>query len=114
MFHTRFNENCRGAVIRSRRLKRLQQLLIFKRGIWPAFLGCFILGVLAGPNPAVAQILELKKEHLLEDDAGTAWVLEADELTYDHQLNQYIARGNVQIFTADKMLSADLPGATWF
>ncbi len=90
-----------------RRFKRLQQLLISKRGICAAFLGCFILGALAGPHPAAAQLLELKKEHLLEDGAGTAWVLEADALTYDQPLNQYIARGNVQIFKADKKLSAD-------
>lgn len=93
--------------MRLRRLKRLQQLIILRGDIWTAFWGCFISVVLACPQPAAAQTLDLKKEHLLEDDGGTAWVLEADELTYDRQLDQYIARGNVQIFKDDKRLSAD-------
>ncbi len=93
--------------MRLRRLKRLQKLLILKRGIWPALLGCFIWGVMAGPHSAAAQILELKKEQLLDDGAGAAWVLEADEVTYDQQLDQYTARGNVQIFKDDKKLTAD-------
>jgi LPS-assembly protein len=66
-----------------------------------------IWGALADSNPAVAQSLELQKEGILKDDARLPWVLEADELTYDHQLNQYIARGNVQISKADKKLTAD-------
>jgi len=107
MVHPKLNENCRRAVLRLRRFKHLHQLLISKRSILTAFLGCFILGALASPHPAVAQILELKKELLLEDDTGLPWVLEADELTYDQQLDQYIARGNVQIFKADKKLTAD-------
>jgi LPS-assembly protein len=107
MVETRLNEHCRRAVLRLRRLKRLQQLLISKRGVWSAFFACFILGALSGTLPAFAQILDLNKEHLWEDEAGTGWVLEADELTYDDQSNQYIARGNVQIFSADKTLSAD-------
>jgi LPS-assembly protein len=107
MVHPKLNENCRRAGLRLRRFKRLLQLLISKRGIQTAFLGCFILGALANSHPAAAQILELKKEGFLEDDAPLPWVLETDELTYDQQLNQYIARGNAQISKADKKLTAD-------
>ena len=107
MVHPRLNENCRRAGLRLRRFKRLLQVLISKRGIRTAFLGCFILGAIANSHPAVAQILELKKDRILEDDAQLPWVLEADELTYDQQLDQYMARGNVQISKADKNLTAD-------
>ncbi len=93
--------------MRLRRFKCLLQPLISKRGIRTAFLCCFILGVLVNSPPAVAQILELKKERILGDDAQLPWVLEADEFTYDQQLNQYIAHGNVQISKADKKLTAD-------
>ncbi len=90
-----------------RRFKRLFQLLISKRSRRTVFLGCLILGALADSHPAGAQSLELQKEGILKDDARLPWVLEADELTYDHQLDQYIARGNVQISKADKKLTAD-------
>jgi len=65
------------------------------------------LAVLADPLRAAAQILDLNKKHLMEDDTGLPWVLEADELTYDPQMDEYIARGNVQLFKADKKLTAD-------
>ncbi len=107
MVHPKLNENCRRAGLRLRRFKCLLQPLISKRGIRTAFLCCFILGVLVNSPPAVAQILELKKERILGDDAQLPWVLEADEFTYDQQLNQYIAHGNVQISKADKKLTAD-------
>jgi LPS-assembly protein len=93
--------------LRQRRFKRLLQILISKRGIRTAFLGCFILGALANSHPAGAQALELKKESFLKDNTRLPWVLEADELAYDQQLDQYVARGNVQIFKADKKLTAD-------
>jgi LPS-assembly protein len=107
MVHPKLNENCRRAVLQLRRFKRLLQLLISKRRIRTAFLGCLILGVMANSHPAAAQMLKLEKESFLEDDARLPWVLEADELTYDQQLNQYIARGNAQISKADKKLTAD-------
>ena len=99
--------NCRRAGLQRRRFKRLLQILISKRCIRTAFLGCFVLGALANSHPAGAQISKLKKESILEDTAQLPWVLEADELTYDQQLDEYIARGNVQIFKADKKLTAD-------
>ena len=107
MVHPQLNEQCRRAGLRRRRFKRLFQLLISKRGIQTAFLGCFILGAMANSHPAAAQILKLEKESFLEDDVQLPWVLEADELTYDQQLNLYIARGNVQLSKADKKLTAD-------
>ena len=99
MVHPKLNENCRRAGLRLRRFKCLLQPLISKRGIRTAIICCFILGALANSQPAVAQILELKKEGFLEDDAQLPWVLEADEFTHDQQLNQYMARGNVQILS---------------
>ena len=93
--------------MRLRRFKCLLQPLISKRSIRTAFLCCFLLGALANSHPAAAQILELKKEGILEDDAHLPWVLEADALTYDQQKDQYIAHGNVEIFKADKKLTAD-------
>jgi len=107
MVHPKLNENCRRAGLRLRRFKRLLQVLISKRGLRTAILGWFILGAIVNSHPAVAQFLELKKDGILEDDAQLPWVLEADELTYDQQLNQYMAHGNVQISQADKKLTAD-------
>jgi LPS-assembly protein len=107
MVHPKLNENCRGASLRLRRFKRLLQLLISMKGIRTAFLGCFILGALAISHPAVAQMSELKKEGFLGEDPQLPWVLDADVLTYDQQLDQYTASGNVQIFKADKKLTAD-------
>ena len=107
MVHPKFNENCRRAGLQLRRFERLLQVLISKRGIRTAFLGCFILGALAHSHPAAAQFLKLKKESILEDEAQLPWMLKADELTYDQQIDQYIARGNVEIFKADKKLTAD-------
>ncbi|MGD8472307.1 MAG: hypothetical protein PVJ82_12995, partial [Desulfobacteraceae bacterium] len=86
--------------MRQRRFKDLLQILISKRRIQTAFLGFFVLGSLVNIHPADAQISELKKERFLEDNARLPWVLEADELAYDQQLDQYIARGNVRIFKA--------------
>ncbi|MGD9079138.1 MAG: putative LPS assembly protein LptD, partial [Desulfobacterales bacterium] len=103
----KLNENCRGASLGLRRFKRLLQLLILMRSIRTAFLGCFMLGALAIPHPAVAQILELEKEGFLGEEAQLPWVLDADVLTYDQQLDQYAASGNVQIFKADKKMTAD-------
>jgi LPS-assembly protein len=107
MVHPRLNEQCRRAGLRLRRFKRPLQFLTSKRGIQAAFLGCFILGAMANSHPAAAQMSKLEEESFLEDNAQLPWVLEADELTYDQQLNQYIARGNVQLSKADKKLTAD-------
>jgi LPS-assembly protein len=107
MVHPKLNENCRGASLRLRRFKCLRQHLISMRGIWTAFLGCFILGTLAIPYPAFGQILELEKKSVLGDNAQLPWELDAEVLTYDQQLDEYTASGNVQIFKGDKKLTAD-------
>jgi len=44
----------------------------------------------------------------LEGDIQQPWVIEADEVAYDRQLDQYTARGNVKISKADKQLTADV------
>ncbi len=82
--------------------------IFFSKRCWlTIFVGCIIWACIAGPHPVPAQILNLEKDQLLEDDSRLPWVLEADEVTYDQQLDQYVARGNVQISKADKRLSAD-------
>jgi LPS-assembly protein len=62
---------------------------------------------MANLHPAAAQMSKLEKDSFLEDAPRLPWVLEADELAYDQQLDQYIARGNVQISKAEKKLTAD-------
>ena len=107
MVNSGLHGNCRRAGLQRRRFKRLFQILISNQCIRTAFLGCFILVALANSHPAGAQISKLKKESFSEDTAQLPWVLEADELAYDQTLDEYIARGNVQIFKADKKLTAD-------
>ena len=44
---------------------------------------------------------------LLKDDPKAPWNIVADEIQYDDNANQYIAKGNVTITKQDKNLSAD-------
>ena len=44
---------------------------------------------------------------LLKDDPKVPWHIVADEIHYDDNANQYIAKGNVTITKQDKNLSAD-------
>ena len=44
---------------------------------------------------------------LLKDDPKEPWHIVADEIHYDDNINQYIAKGNVTITKQDKNLSAD-------
>ena len=55
----------------------------------------------------MAQISDLKPDKVLQDDLQQPWVLEADEINYEPQLDQYTARGNVKISKGDKQLTAD-------
>ncbi|MGD2186922.1 MAG: putative LPS assembly protein LptD, partial [Desulfobacterales bacterium] len=59
------------------------------------------------PDQARAQISELKADQIFKGDTQQPWVIEADELGYDRQLDQYTARGNVKVSKADKQLTAD-------
>jgi LPS-assembly protein len=43
----------------------------------------------------------------LKDDPNKPWHIAADELTYDHGAEEYIAKGNVTITKENKKLSAD-------
>lgn len=47
------------------------------------------------------------KSRLLKDDPTVPWHIVADEIHYDDNSNQYIAKGNVTITKQDKNLSAD-------
>ena len=46
-------------------------------------------------------------DSFLEDDTAYPWIVEADELRYDDQLKQYIAKGNVSIRKGEKQLTAE-------
>jgi len=48
-----------------------------------------------------------EKFPLLKDDPKAPWNIVADEIDYDDNANQYIAKGNVTITKQDKNLSAD-------
>jgi LPS-assembly protein len=67
------------------------------------------LGLVSYTNPdqANAQIRELKADQILEGDHQQPWVIEADEIAYDRQLDRYTARGNVKISKKDIQLTAD-------
>ena len=85
----------------------MHQALILKSCLLAALLGCCLLGMLTGPQRATAEMTDLKKDEILKGDARQPWVLESDELNYDQQLDRYVARGNVQLSSAGKKLTAD-------
>ena len=58
-------------------------------------------------DQAIAQIRDLKADQILEGDDQQPWVIEADEVAYDRQLDQYTARGNVKISKKNIQLTAD-------
>jgi LPS-assembly protein len=98
------HEKCKRADFRLKGFKRLHQAPISKSCLLAALLGCCLLALLTSPHPTAAQITELK---ILKGDAQQPWVLESDQLSYDQQLDRYVARGNVQLSNADKKLTAD-------
>ena len=69
-----------------------------------AFLFCTYL---AGLQPVSAEIINLEPRQILEDKDRQPWELEAGEVAYDRQLDQFIARDNVQISRDDIRLTAD-------
>jgi LPS-assembly protein len=107
MVHLNSKEKCRGPVFELRRLQRLHAILFSKKGCMTAVIGCILWACILAPHPVPAQILELTPERILEDDSQLPWELQADEVTFDQQLNQYIARGNVQLYKSDMRLTAD-------
>ncbi|MGD9055276.1 MAG: LPS assembly protein LptD [Desulfobacterales bacterium] len=72
-----------------------------------AFVGCMLFACIAGPQSLPAQIFNLDSDQVLKDDSRQPWELHADEVAYDQQLDQYVARGNVQISRGDIRLTAD-------
>ena len=101
-------ENRKQAGPGSRRFDSWHRILISKKFIQTAFLAGMALAALTGPDQTIAQISELNPDRILEDDQQQPWLMEADEINYDRQLDQYTARGNVRISKADKQLTADL------
>ncbi len=101
-------ERCRRLFFQTHRMKLLHRIL-FSRRCWLTVFGSgLIWAAIAVSHPVRAQILELETDQVLEDNSQLPWVLEADEVTYDQRLDQYVARGSVQIARADKRLKADL------
>jgi LPS-assembly protein len=101
-------EECKQAGFGPRRFNTWHRILISKKFILAAFLAGMAFTFLTSPDQTIAQISELTSDRILEDDIQQPWLLEADEVTYDRQLDLYTARGNVKISRADKQLTADL------
>ncbi|MGD8520600.1 MAG: LPS assembly protein LptD [Desulfobacterales bacterium] len=59
------------------------------------------------PEVVWAQMSGLKFEDVLTKRPDLPWRLKADEISYDQTDDVYIAQGNVEIFKADKTLTAD-------
>ena len=85
----------------------MHPILFSKRRLLTAFIGSMLLACIAGPQPLSAQIFKLGPDQVYKDDSGQPWELHADEVAYDQQLDQYVARGNVQISRGDIRLTAD-------
>jgi LPS-assembly protein len=85
----------------------LHPIFFLKRRFLTVFTGCMLLACIAGPQPLPAQIFKLESDKVLKGDSQLPWELHADEVTYDQQLDQYVARGSVQIFKGDTLLTAD-------
>ncbi len=102
-----FHAKCKKTTVQSKGLKFLHKAQILKNRISAGLFGCCLLACLAIPYPAAAQTTELKTDETLKSDAQQPWVLEAEELNYDRELDLYIARGNVQLSNAGKKLTAD-------
>jgi LPS-assembly protein len=107
MFQPMPKEKYKQAGSGPRRFNTLHRILISKKWILAAFVAGMALASLTGPDQVIAQISDLGADRILEDDAQHPWVLEADEIAYDRQLDQYRARGNVKISKGDKRLTAD-------
>jgi len=57
--------------------------------------------------PAVFDMTAAAQDILKETDTSEPWHIEADRIEYDHERNQYIARGGVVITGKDRKLTAD-------
>jgi LPS-assembly protein len=102
-----FHAKCKKTAVQLKGLKFLHKAQILKNRISARLFGCCLLACLAIPYPAAAQTTELKTDELLKGDAQQPWVLEAEQLNYDRELDLYIALGNVQLSNAGKKLTAD-------
>ena len=86
-------------------LKRIEPSLLFS---WITFfhgirLSLFLLFTLSIPTGAWAQ----SRLEGFDVEPDKPWHLEADEISYDDNVHQYFARGNVTISKEDKKLTAD-------
>ena len=86
-------------------LKRFEPSPLFTRitfllGIW---LSLFLFFTFIIPTGVQAQ----SRLEGFDEEPDKPWHLEADEISYDDNVHQYLARGNVTISKDDKKLTAD-------
>ena len=91
---------------RRKRFNGLYRILISKTYMMAVFWVGLGLVSYTNPDQANAQIRELKADQILEGDHQQPWVIEADEIAYDRQLDRYTARGNVKISKKDIQLTS--------
>jgi LPS-assembly protein len=107
MFQSIPKKKIKPADPRWKRFNGLHRILISETHILATFLAGMVFVSFISPDQASAQIRELKADQILEGDIQQPWEIEADEIAYDRQLDQYTARGNVKISKNDKQLTAD-------
>lgn len=107
MVQPTLDEKGRQAALRLKEFELLHQTPTSKSCLLAALLGCFLLACLTSVSSTAAQASELKKDEILKADDRQPWVLQSDQLSYDQQLDRYVARGNVQLSNAGKKLTAD-------
>ena len=107
MFQSTPQKKIKPADPRWKGFNGLHRILISETYIWAVFLAGMVLVSSISPDQVSAQIRALKADQILEDDSQQPWEIEADEIAYDRELDQYTARGNVKISKNNIQLTAD-------
>ena len=107
MVHLKPKEKYARTVFQQGCLQRRRPFLFSKNRSLTASVALIIWICLAGPQPVSAQMTDLESHQFLSDKSGQPWELQADEVAFDRETDQYIASGNVQISKADTRLTAD-------
>jgi LPS-assembly protein len=107
MFQSIPKRKCTPAGPRWKRFNGSHRILISQTYILAVFLAGMVGVCFISPDQVSAQIRELKADQILEGDIQQPWEIEADEIAYDRELDQYTARGNVKISKNDIQLTAD-------
>ena len=107
MFQFTPKRKCKPEGLRRKRYQGVYPTRISKRFALVFFGVGMALLSFAHSDRVNAQIRELKPNQILEGSDQQPWVIEADEVNYDRQLDQYTARGDVKITRNDIQLTAD-------